>query len=88
MCSVSDDRSIRLWKVKASFLSISEAKVEPFLLVYGHTARVWDAQLLEKCFVSIGEDSTCIVWSYSGTVIKKFKGHIGWYISPELLGYD
>ena len=77
ICSVSDDRSIRLWKLEKSLMHLSQSKVEPILVVYGHTARVWDAQLLEECFVSIGEDLACVVWNYDGTVIRKLKGHVG-----------
>ena len=27
--------------------------------------------------MSIGEDSSCLVWNSKGEIIKKFKGHIG-----------
>ena len=71
LSSVSDDRSIRLWKVT------NLATFEPLLVVYGHAARVWDAKLLETCFVSIGEDLVCNVWNYDGNVVKIHKGHTG-----------
>lgn len=77
LSSVSDDRSIRLWKVTNLTTFESNGFVEPLLVVYGHAARVWDAKLLETCFVSIGEDLVCNVWSYDGNVVKTYKGHTG-----------
>ena len=77
LSSVSDDRSIRLWKVTNLSTFESNGCVEPMLVVYGHTARVWDAKLLETCFVSIGEDLVCNVWSYDGNIVKTHKGHTG-----------
>lgn len=47
------------------------------LVLYGHTARVWKAELLPQCIVSIGEDAVCRVWSHSGEVISTFRGHKG-----------
>ncbi|KAI8089880.1 WD40-repeat-containing domain protein [Halteromyces radiatus] len=32
------------------------------LVVYGHTARVWDCQIVGEYLVSISEDATCRVW--------------------------
>lgn len=77
LSSVSDDRSIRLWKITNLSTFESNGHVEPLLVVYGHAARVWDAKLLETCFVSIGEDLVCNVWSYDGNVVKTHKGHTG-----------
>ena len=76
IASVSDDRSIRLWKVTGS-LGQTDSKVDPLLVMFGHTARLWDVKLLDDCIISIGEDSTCCVWSYEGQIKKKFKGHKG-----------
>ena len=77
LSSVSDDRSIRLWKITNLSTFESNGFVESLLVVYGHTARVWDAKLLETCFVSIGEDLVCNVWSYEGNIMKSYKGHTG-----------
>ena len=77
LSSVSDDRSIRLWKITNLSALESNGSVEPLLVVYGHSARVWNAKLLEMCFVSIGEDLVCNVWSYDGSIVKSYKGHTG-----------
>ena len=71
LLSVSDDRSIRIW-------SIDDTSCTQIL--YGHTARVWDAQFLSdgQRMVSIGEDAACIIWNCNeGTILKKFEGHKG-----------
>ncbi len=47
------------------------------LVLYGHTARVWDARLLSECIVSIGEDATCRVWSLNGQCKEVVRGHKG-----------
>lgn len=77
LSSVSDDRSIRLWRVTNLSTFESNGCVEPLLVVYGHSARVWDCKLLDTCFVSIGEDLVCNVWSYDGKIVKVYKGHTG-----------
>ena len=69
--SVSDDRSIRIW-------SIDDTSC--IQILYGHTARVWDARFLSDGhrMVSIGEDAACIIWNCNeGTILKKFEGHKG-----------
>ena len=47
------------------------------LVLYGHTARVWDARLLPGCVVSIGEDTTCRVWDLRGQRVDTVEGHQG-----------
>lgn len=53
---------------------------EPLLTLYGHKARVWDCLILKKHIVSIGEDSTCLLWNSDGDIIRSWKGHIGKYL--------
>ena len=48
LSTVSDDRSIRLW-------SLDGSSSKAVLVLYGHTARVWDCQLLDDVIVSVGE---------------------------------
>ncbi|CAG8661485.1 11917_t:CDS:10, partial [Dentiscutata erythropus] len=54
IASVSDDRTIRIWK-------ITDDNLKP-LVLYGHMARVWDCLILDDHLISISEDSTCRVW--------------------------
>uniref|UniRef100_A0A2C9KQE6 tRNA (34-2'-O)-methyltransferase regulator WDR6 n=1 Tax=Biomphalaria glabrata TaxID=6526 RepID=A0A2C9KQE6_BIOGL len=85
ICSVSDDRSIRMWQLKFPSGSTMEPTIEDWesvhstllLSVFGHSARVWDVALLSACFISIAEDAVCLVWDYHGNILKKFKGHKG-----------
>lgn len=46
-------------------------------ILYGHSARVWDARLLSDCIVSIGEDATCRVWDLQGQCQEVVEGHKG-----------
>ncbi|KAI7904623.1 uncharacterized protein BX663DRAFT_503002 [Cokeromyces recurvatus] len=54
MVSVSDDRTIRIWPL--------EDETKQPLVLFGHTARVWDCQFVDEYLVSISEDTTCRVW--------------------------
>ncbi|XP_013403103.1 WD repeat-containing protein 6 [Lingula anatina] len=122
LCSVSDDRSIRIWQLCVipegqtdGRLSLNSEgptgaavdqnskrctdgnltmpghfrkkeipmdvwcrmQYELKHVMYGHSARVWDVKLLRELLVTVGEDSTCLVWNYEGQVLQKFKGHKG-----------
>lgn len=67
LCSVSDDRSIRVWQIHSassnteciplSSLDWNYVHIEPLLTLYGHSARVWDAVLLSEKIISVGEVS-------------------------------
>jgi len=55
-------------------------------VLYGHTARVWDARLLPSGLVSIGEDATVCVWGSDARLISKLTGHRGksiWSIAVD-----
>ncbi|KAM9326731.1 tRNA (34-2'-O)-methyltransferase regulator WDR6 [Gastrophryne carolinensis] len=75
LASASDDRSLRIWKLDD--LADSDSDIQCLLVLYGHQSRVWSVKLLQEYIVSIGEDSACIVWSYSGDIVYTFKGHKG-----------
>nr|XP_006818580.1 PREDICTED: WD repeat-containing protein 6-like [Saccoglossus kowalevskii] len=60
LCSVSDDRSIRLWQMD-DLVHLSELPSTPIMVLYGHSARVWDAVMMDESIVSIGEGSS--IWS-------------------------
>ncbi|XP_029644930.1 WD repeat-containing protein 6 [Octopus sinensis] len=86
MCSVSDDRSIRVWKLTFQGKNAPEsiwpedwamATSEIVHVLYGHSARVWRARLLTTGIISIGEDAACCIWNAEGQIIQKFKGHKG-----------
>ena len=70
LCSVSDDRSVHLWKVNSDLtdLDLSDWTISNWVratfdlihILYGHTARVWQAVLLSNGLVSVGEVSVCM----------------------------
>ncbi|XP_022096573.1 WD repeat-containing protein 6-like isoform X2 [Acanthaster planci] len=76
LCSVSDDRSIRLWHLDLG-KPPAEQSGAVHRVMYGHSARVWDAKILDQFIASIGEDATCCVWNDTGEVIHRFTGHKG-----------
>ena len=62
ICSVSDDRSLRLYQVTfpntdngCSLHSWENMETSLMHVLYGHSARVWDVRLMTKVVVSIGE---------------------------------
>lgn len=77
LCSVSDDRSIRIYKYSGSLASLQNTNFQLHYVLYGHRARVWRAKLLKKYVVSVGEDAVCILWNYDGSLVRKFEGHKG-----------
>ncbi|KAI7855064.1 WD40-repeat-containing domain protein [Circinella umbellata] len=93
LASVSDDRTIRIWPLKEE----EEEQQNP-LVIFGHTARVWDCQFVDQYLISISEDATCRVWKNTlvskgegdeeGDCLACWEGHIGknvWScaVSPE-----
>ncbi|KAI9492531.1 WD40-repeat-containing domain protein [Zychaea mexicana] len=90
LTSVSDDRTIRIWPLQGE-------RTNP-LIIFGHTARVWDCQFVDQHLISISEDATCRVWKNTlvsknegdedGDCLACWEGHIGknvWScaVSPE-----
>ncbi|ORX99065.1 WD40 repeat-like protein [Basidiobolus meristosporus CBS 931.73] len=76
LTSVSDDRTIRVWKTGEEN---TKAKV-----IYGHFARIWDCQILDHYLISVSEDSTCRVWSFDNANVEEeinclacWDGHTG-----------
>ncbi|KAJ1909087.1 WD repeat-containing protein 6 [Tieghemiomyces parasiticus] len=65
LATVSDDRTIRLWELNAP------STCTPATTLYGHTARVWDCQILDDVLVSIAEDTACRVWSFNPAQFRK-----------------
>lgn len=58
LCSVSDDRSIRLWQASGPVGSLEQTEFRLLRVLYGHSARVWSACLLHNKLVSVGEVSS------------------------------
>ncbi|ORZ04460.1 WD40-repeat-containing domain protein [Lobosporangium transversale] len=54
VCTVSDDRTIRVWDISHPTIIHSTH--------YGHTARVWDCQIVGQYMISISEDASCRIW--------------------------
>ncbi|EEB07266.2 WDR6 family WD repeat protein [Schizosaccharomyces japonicus yFS275] len=75
LCSVSEDRSVRLWDLKTNNCIGTG---------YGHTARVWRAIILENgSLASVSEDATLRIWNLKGDKLvqeKTFEGHGGKHI--------
>ena len=60
VASVSDDRSLRLWR-------LGDAAYQQVACFYGHRSRVWKVrQLGEGALVTVSEDTTCKVWEIPG----------------------
>ncbi|XP_071793458.1 tRNA (34-2'-O)-methyltransferase regulator WDR6-like [Asterias amurensis] len=76
LCSVSDDRSIRLWHLDLESIPRVQSD-DAQKVLYGHSARVWDAKILDDTIVSVGEDAVCCVWNNDGDIIHRFSGHKG-----------
>ncbi|XP_014467979.1 PREDICTED: WD repeat-containing protein 6 isoform X2 [Dinoponera quadriceps] len=83
VCSTSDDRTVRLWKVignKSSEngnINWQAATVVLVKTMYGHTARVWRATVRNDIVITIGEDSLICTWSLSGNLLNKVYAHHG-----------
>lgn len=80
ICSTSDDRSLRIWKVEMEKSdNIVEnwkyAKLTLLSSIFGHTARVWrNFQLNNGKIISIGEDGQLKVWS-GDTCVHSWNSH-------------
>ena len=74
LCSVSDDRSIRVWNVSTALdlkpslnsddidlCAWQGASFTVQLVLYGHSARVWDVYILKNSLISVGEVSGNII---------------------------
>lgn len=57
VASVSDDRSLRLWKLMLN------GEYQPLYEFYGHRSRIWNLAILDdKLMCTVSEDATCKIW--------------------------
>ncbi|KAL7289608.1 hypothetical protein TKK_0016464 [Trichogramma kaykai] len=83
ICSTSDDRTVRLWKISNNFnhnlkdMNWSKVEINLQTTMYGHLARVWKAILIKDVIASIGEDSRICFWNLSGELLHKIEAHQG-----------
>ncbi|KAL0127151.1 hypothetical protein PUN28_005435 [Cardiocondyla obscurior] len=77
ICSTSDDRSVRFWKIteqensEGDNINWQRVKVVPIKTMFVHTARVWKALIRNNTILTIGEDSLVCTWSFSGNLLNK-----------------
>ncbi|XP_076239379.1 trafficking protein particle complex subunit 31 isoform X2 [Calliopsis andreniformis] len=83
ICSTSDDRTVRLWRVNCnkseekSYIDWQKAEIKLVKTMFGHTARVWRAIIKNKTLITIGEDSLMCIWSLDGKLLNKISAHHG-----------
>ncbi|KAL1459286.1 hypothetical protein WDU94_011287 [Cyamophila willieti] len=81
ICSTSDDRSLRMWKVEMersdnTVENWHHAKITLVYSIFGHTARVWrNLQLNNGQIISIGEDGQLKVW-WKDTCVHYWNTHL------------
>lgn len=73
LCSVSDDRTVRVWDINDYTLITT---------LYGHLSRIWDAKFIpntsDNAVISAGEDATTRVWWIPSKVCTGvYSGHQG-----------
>ena len=72
LCTISDDRTVRLWNLETGSLMWKQ---------FGHKARIWDVTFLgTDRVVTVSEDSTCRVWNRdNGECVSTWTGHSGYH---------
>lgn len=77
LVSVSDDRSARVWEVCSGTEASDELRETVGLVLFGHSARVWDCCIFDSLIVTAGEDCTCRLWKLDGKQLQMIKEHLG-----------
>ena len=91
LLSVSDDRTVIVWRNASSSLSWWESRPtssshllsSPYTLLfrgYGHTARIWDCAFTPREILTVSEDCSLRVWSPAGTCLASLPAHSGKHI--------
>ena len=79
LCSVSEDRSARLWDTR-DFWSTCDTprELHSVASLFGHTGRVWDAVFVDSGIIAtVAEDGTARLWRRDGTQLAAIQGHRG-----------
>ncbi|XP_073990783.1 tRNA (34-2'-O)-methyltransferase regulator WDR6 [Rhodnius prolixus] len=82
ICSTSDDRTVRIWKVESAAIKNrndwNNNTISLKVSIFSHIARVWKSQIISKNkVISIGEDSLISMWNENGDCLNKWYGHQG-----------
>ncbi|XP_024018186.1 uncharacterized protein LOC21397028 [Morus notabilis] len=77
LVSVSDDRSARVWEVCSGTEDYENLRESTGLVLFGHSARVWDCCIFDSLIVTTSEDCTCRVWGLDGKQLQMIKEHLG-----------
>ena len=79
LCSVSEDRSARLWDTCNAWSACDAPhELRPVASLFGHTGRVWNAVFVDGGMVAtVAEDGTARLWRHDGTQLAAIQGHRG-----------
>ncbi|KAG7214130.1 hypothetical protein KM043_001484 [Ampulex compressa] len=83
ICSTSDDRTVRLWRVmdpnnsEKRNVNWKHKQVKLTKTMFGHSARVWRVIMKNDLLITIGEDSLICTWSLDGKLMNKTYAHNG-----------
>src|SRR5690606_22474085 len=53
ICTVADDRTVRLWKKDVNLLTFTQKWSS-----FGHKSRIWDCDFINGKVITVGEDAT------------------------------
>jgi len=74
ICSVGDDRTVRLWKRTSDVFE----DFHQVWSMFGHGARIWDCAFVNNAIVSVGEDKQMRFWAEeSGELLAILEAHYG-----------
>ena len=79
LCSVSEDRSARLWDTRDAWGACDAPReLRPRASLFGHTGRVWDAAFVDgDVIATVAEDGTARLWRHDGMQLAAIQGHRG-----------
>lgn len=91
LLSVSDDRSLIVWRHSASTQpwnsiepisldALLQGSFSPFLRLYGHRARLWDCLFVSTFLLSTSEDCSVRLWNEQGVCVAVLEGHKGKHV--------